>query len=70
MASKPTKPRDAAPVPRSGESWQSKDKRDGGLTVYIERVEDGWVTYKRFNRRAVRIENFVKLYHPFATEDV
>lgn len=56
-------------LPRAGESWQSKDKRDKGLTVYVEVVGSGLVTYKRFNRRTISVEGFLKLYRPFATED-
>jgi hypothetical protein len=55
--------------PRPGESWQSKDSRDNGLTVYVQRVEDGLVTYKRFNRRTITVAGFLKLYRPFATDD-
>jgi hypothetical protein len=55
--------------PRPGQSWQSKDKRDRGLTVYIESVADGFVTYKRFVRRRITVEGFMKLYRPFATRD-
>ena len=48
-------------LPAPGQVWESRDPRDEGRTVLVERV--GAFVYVKGNRRStIRLDNFRRLY--------
>jgi hypothetical protein len=49
-----------------GQTWVSKDKRDGDKQVLVTEVNEHFVYICAFRRSRVRRENFLNLYRPLA----
>lgn len=45
-----------------GQRWRSKDRRDNGRTVTVERVNETFAYVRSVSRSRIRVENLRRLY--------